>query len=63
MKKVFYLITVLALGLTACDKNEIQPPGEVAAEGFYVIRGPRMEHYDAENKITWYTWDFEVSAE
>ena len=28
MKKVFYLVTVLALGLTACDKNGIQTAGE-----------------------------------
>ena len=86
MKKVFYLITVLALGLTACNKNEIQTPDyavqltdwrynknkttgdldmteQLAAEGFYVIRGPRMEHYDVDNNAPWYTWEFEVSAE
>ena len=28
MKKIFYLIAVLALGLTACDKNGIQTAGE-----------------------------------
>lgn len=36
---------------------------QLAADGFYVIRGPRMEHYDVDNNATWYTWEFEVSAE
>lgn len=34
MKKIFYIIAILALGLTACTKNEIQAPADepVAAE-------------------------------
>lgn len=32
MKKIFYLIAVLALGLTACSKNEIQAPAEGASD-------------------------------
>ena len=32
MKKIFYLIAVLALGMTACIKNEIQAPAEGASD-------------------------------
>ena len=32
MKKIFYLIAVLALGMTACIKNEIQAPAESASD-------------------------------
>ena len=32
MKKYFYLIVVLALGMTACSKNEIQVPAEGASD-------------------------------
>ncbi|MBO4328951.1 MAG: hypothetical protein J5831_06005, partial [Bacteroidales bacterium] len=32
MKKIFYLIAVLALGMTACSKNEIQAPAEGASD-------------------------------
>ena len=32
MKKFFYLITILALGMTACSKDEIQVPAEGASD-------------------------------
>ena len=31
MKRTFYFIAVLALGITACNKNEIQTPAEEPA--------------------------------
>ena len=31
-KKILYLIAVLALGLTACSKNELQTPAEGASD-------------------------------
>ena len=36
---------------------------QLAAEGFCVIRGPRSELYDVVKIITWYTWEYEVTAE
>ena len=52
MKKYFYIIAILALGLTACNKNEIQTPADepVAKTHVYHFSIPASIGDDADTK-------------
>ena len=49
-----------AIYLEGCNELRLKCTGDSAT---LTTRGPRMEHYDVDNNATWYTWEFEVTAE